>query len=227
MMYDESVILNRFRALVDREKTRDSMAKKMTEQGLSCNTSTITKHYNGDRKISTEYIIKYAKYFGVSADYLLGLSIAPTVDKDVQFVCDYVGLSQESVEKLANKIKGDDSQKMVNALISQDFLYLISKNLIKAFNNVFSEKLYCEVMIKKYRENKEFNRTNFNKTINKFENDTDLALFKVQNLIFELCRNLTDDTRKDIEILLEEINTFSVTNNGGDVSNGNNQKEKG
>lgn len=72
--------LARFRELVDKEKSRDSMSKKMAEQGLNCNTSTITKHYNGDRTISTEFVIKYAKYFGVSADYLLGLSNVPVID---------------------------------------------------------------------------------------------------------------------------------------------------
>lgn len=74
--------LARFRELVDKEKSRDSMSKKMAEQGLSCNTSTITKHYNGDRCISTEYVIKYAKYFGVSTDYLLGLSNVPVIADD-------------------------------------------------------------------------------------------------------------------------------------------------
>ena len=74
--------LARFRALVDREKTRNGIAKKMTEQGLDCKISTINKHYNGDRKISTEYVIKYAKYFGVSTDYLLGLSNVPVIADD-------------------------------------------------------------------------------------------------------------------------------------------------
>lgn len=74
--------LARFRKLVDKEKSRDSIAKKMTEQGLDCKISTINKHYNGDRKISTEYVIKYAKYFGVSTDYLLGLSNVPVIADD-------------------------------------------------------------------------------------------------------------------------------------------------
>ena len=78
----ETMELGRFRKLVDKEKSRDSMSKKMAEQGLSCNTSTITKHYNGDRSISTEYVIKYAKYFGVSTDYLLGLSNVPVIADD-------------------------------------------------------------------------------------------------------------------------------------------------
>lgn len=74
--------LARFRELVDKEKSRDSMSKKMAEQGLNCNTSTITKHYNGDRSISTKCLIQYSKYFGVSADYLLCLSDVPVIADD-------------------------------------------------------------------------------------------------------------------------------------------------
>lgn len=74
--------LARFRELVDKEKSRNSMSKKMAEQGLDCKISTINKHYNGDRKISTEYVIKYAKYFGVSTDYLLGLSDISVIADD-------------------------------------------------------------------------------------------------------------------------------------------------
>lgn len=94
-MCDDNITLKRFQALVDKEKSRDVIAK-----AIKCNTSTITKHYNGDRTISTEYIIKYSKYFNVSADYLLGLSDVATMDKDIKYICDYTGLSEKAVEKL-------------------------------------------------------------------------------------------------------------------------------
>lgn len=94
-MCDDNITLMRFQALVDKEKSRDVIAK-----AIKCNTSTITKHYNGDRTISTEYIIKYSKYFNVSADYLLGLSDVATMDKDIKFVCDYTGLSEEAINTL-------------------------------------------------------------------------------------------------------------------------------
>ena len=60
--------IKRFQKLIDNSgKTRPTIAKE-----LGCDTSTITKHYNGDRGITTDYLIKYAKYFNVSADYLNG-----------------------------------------------------------------------------------------------------------------------------------------------------------
>lgn len=75
-----SVVLDRFKALVDNSgKTRQEIA-----QIIGCDTSTVTKQYNGDMKISVDYLVKYAKLFEVSTDYLLGLTIFPSI-KEVKY----------------------------------------------------------------------------------------------------------------------------------------------
>lgn len=45
-------------------------------------------------------IYKIAEHFNVSADWLLGLSDVPSQDTDLKAVCEYTGLSQDSVEFL-------------------------------------------------------------------------------------------------------------------------------
>lgn len=63
-----STITKRFRILLDERKmTREEFAKV-----LDCDTSLITKYYNGQREIPTKNIVKIAEYFGVTTDYLLG-----------------------------------------------------------------------------------------------------------------------------------------------------------
>ena len=96
-MCDKSgVNLQRFKKLIDDSgKSRQELAEI-----FGCDTSTITKHYNGDRGITTDYLIKYAEYFGVSADYLLGLSDVPTTNAEIQAICKYTGLSYAAVERL-------------------------------------------------------------------------------------------------------------------------------
>ena len=89
-----TVVLERLKKLID-TTTREEIAK-----GLGCDTSMITKHYNGNREITVDFVVKYAKYFNVSTDYLLGLSAAKTNNKDIQFICDYTGLNEDSVLKL-------------------------------------------------------------------------------------------------------------------------------
>lgn len=91
-----SVILERFQKLIsDSGNTRQTIA-----QAIGCDTSTVTKQYNGDMKISVDYLVKYARYFGVSTDYLLGLTDSPTTDIDLRSVCEYTGLSDEAVKAL-------------------------------------------------------------------------------------------------------------------------------
>lgn len=95
-MCDKNITTVRLKQLIENSgKTR----KEIAEQ-LKCDTSTITKHYNGDRDITTDFLIKYANLFDVSADYLLGLSDTATTDKDIQFICKYTGLSEKAIEVL-------------------------------------------------------------------------------------------------------------------------------
>ena len=137
-MRDDNITITRFRKLVDKEKSRDSMSKKMAEQGLNCNTSTITKHYNGDRTISTEYVIKYAKYFGVSTDYLLGLSNVSTTETDIRIINEYTVLSESVIEILNkhNQISKLESGILKNS--NTDIMNFLIENISNA-DSIFSD----------------------------------------------------------------------------------------
>lgn len=78
-----------------------------TSIGVSDNI--ISYFVSGKRTPNTEQIIAISKYLDVSSDYLLGLSDAPTNDKDLQFICDYTGLSLKSISMFHNfAINSDD-----------------------------------------------------------------------------------------------------------------------
>ena len=99
----KGVILERLRNLIDSSgKTRDGIAK-----AIECDTSTITKHYNGNRQVAPEFIIKYAQFFNVSSDYLLGLPPAESTDRDdrcvtsesqLDYKAEYKRLREENVK---------------------------------------------------------------------------------------------------------------------------------
>lgn len=48
-------------------------------------------------QVKSDDLIRIAKTFSVSADYLLGITSAATDDKELQFVCDYTGLSADAI----------------------------------------------------------------------------------------------------------------------------------
>ena len=81
----------------------------------------------GNKQLTVKFLVQFAEYFGVSVDYLLGLSDVETPDTDLRSVCEYTGLSQKSVETLhfAKMVKSPLSPvmaAMVNAVTGDDVL---------------------------------------------------------------------------------------------------------
>lgn len=110
------VILDRFKELVD-TKTREEIAS-----AIGCDTSLVTKHYSGDRTITLDYAIKYAKFFDVSVDYLVGLSSVSSFDSNIKSVCEYTGLNSKTVSLLnyMTSQKNDELDSLI--LFLDDFL---------------------------------------------------------------------------------------------------------
>lgn len=104
-----SITTKRLRELIDKQEKR-GISRTQIKEDIGCDLSTITKHYNGDREVNSSFIVKYAKYFHVSADYLLGLSDAPTSNTDLQGVCDFTGLSPKAVQIIRDYIKSEGNK---------------------------------------------------------------------------------------------------------------------
>ena len=138
-MCDKNITTVRLRQLIENSgKTR----KEIAEQ-LKCDTSTITKHYNGDRDITTDFLIKYANLFDVSADYLLGLSDTPTTDKDIQFICEYTRLKADTIENLKKGKNAVFNTTLLNFLIN-------NRKLLKALNNYLLSSIYSDYRKSEY-----------------------------------------------------------------------------
>lgn len=94
-----NITTQRFRELIDNEKYA-KVPRAEIAKALNCDTSTITKYYNGQRQLSVDSIIKFSKYFNVSSDYLLGLTDSATTDADIKSICEYTGLNENTVDAL-------------------------------------------------------------------------------------------------------------------------------
>lgn len=170
------VVLKRFRECVEGH-TREEIAK-----AIGCDTSLVTKHYNGDRTITIDYAVKYAKYFGVSVDYLVGNTDIPTVETDVRAICEYTGLSKQAVVCLHSKGQG---------LIPKEWTNLIYKTINPFIENlfVFSQEniinLLDEYEYHVNKANKIYNKSqgvftlkDFEKKYDDWKNEKDLAELK-------------------------------------------------
>ncbi len=77
------------------KETQNDIAKV-----LSCSRQIVSYYENGKRMPNTTDLYLLSEHFGVSTDYLLGLSDVQTTNTDTKAICEATGLSEISVEFL-------------------------------------------------------------------------------------------------------------------------------
>lgn len=112
----------RLRELI-KESGKDvkSMAKAM---GIA--SGSLSKYQNGEAEAGCNAVRKIAEYFGVSADYLLGLNDCKEgVNSDI---CSRSGLTEQAVQKL----------ERMNSLKIEDSPYIMGFNSGRALSNLIN-----------------------------------------------------------------------------------------
>lgn len=113
-------------------KSQDDVAKDI---GIS--RGALSYYEKGERNPDINILSSIAKYYNVSADYLLGLSDTPTLSVEEKAICDTIGLSQNSVDILKihaqrarqTPVKDDESEDDWE-LIMWSYLSLQAINII-------------------------------------------------------------------------------------------------
>lgn len=221
---------------IDRKLTQNDLAEMM-----NCNRQKIADWERGKSTPSADDLILLSKKLSVSTDYLLGLSNAPSTDKDIQFICDYTGLSEKSVEVL-------HGTKFFKSLLDDSTIKEFPDETIEAgreninltlsiFNKFISEHYlsnvttYSSVYIANKKESlalylklinglmdKGFADKDIVNEINKCESSTDLTLFRLQQLITDFAKQCVKEENKALNQakecvrVLEEIINKQVQN---------------
>ncbi len=111
--------------------------KKITQTELAKilgkSKQIISFYENGDKLPSVETLEKYADFFGVSTDYLLGRTDTRTPETSIQAVCDYTHLAEKSIEVLRafaelDSIVNSDGEKYTNIDIINILLESFGEN---------------------------------------------------------------------------------------------------
>ena len=122
----KDITVERLRRLID----ETGLARQAIADEMGCDVSTITKHYNGTRNLTIDFIAMYARYFNVSSDYLLGLSEVRTVSPDTAMICRVTGLDDKAVRTLSE--------------INEPTSFESPKEIIKTLNYLIGELDYRE-----------------------------------------------------------------------------------
>lgn len=103
-----------------------SVSQEKLANALGVKRQTVSLYKTGQSSPNTEQLYKIASFFGISADWLLGLSETKSQDSNIQHICRYTGLTQAAVEALHQLSTYDDG---INAVLAFINTFLSSNNL--------------------------------------------------------------------------------------------------
>lgn len=98
------IFAERLSDLVAEAKESGIQIRELADK-IGIGAGSLSQYQNDFTTASIEALYKIARYFNVSADYLLGLTHVRTDDKDIREVCDYTGLDEDVVKKLHDRQK--------------------------------------------------------------------------------------------------------------------------
>ena len=91
---------NSFGAILFQLRKNSGLKREELAEYLGCSSAAVGNYENGNRNPDFDTLVKIADKFNVSTDYLLGRSENKTTDIKIQAICDYTGLSENSIETL-------------------------------------------------------------------------------------------------------------------------------
>jgi len=140
-------------------RLRELMTESKTSQGelasaIGITRQAVSKYMNSSTLPDCQTLVKIARHFNVSTDFLLGLTAVKTNNADVKSVCEFTGLSDEAVKHLHNaKENGDNKSTLINALMYDDGLwyddiansFAAAMSCYKSAENAYSEGAKTEI----------------------------------------------------------------------------------
>lgn len=137
--YNE-VLPTRLRYLIDQSgQTQNAVASAV---GVS--RQSISQYCDGSSIPNADKLLKIAEFFHISADYLLGLSDAPTNNKDEEFISDKTGLSVEAVRFLCDESISGSVVSVINTTVPTAHMTLFFSAIFDYLNSSFA-KLYANM----------------------------------------------------------------------------------
>lgn len=110
---------------------------------VKCTRQAISLYATGQSTPDIDILVKMAKYFEVSTDYLLGLTTTKTSDVKIKNICKYTGLSENAVNgiiSINNEIHLQETKDILNEiLISGKFKELIC-DIVLSIDHYFNKK---------------------------------------------------------------------------------------
>lgn len=96
------------------------------------------------RNVGYLTVKKLAQYYGVSTDYLLGLTDTPSIDPQIQIAHKVTGLSEDAIHQLSRLDTVANGNKAINTLLGSPKLYNFASYLATFFYGGWVEEFTGE-----------------------------------------------------------------------------------
>lgn len=109
---------NLFAERLTKLRNEEGLKREDVAKVLGCSVSAVGNYENGNRTPDFDRLIALADFFETTTDFLLGLTNTPSTDRDIAFISDYTGLSEEAVENLRTiKLQGLSIKAVMNCVM--------------------------------------------------------------------------------------------------------------
>ena len=142
-----STLAVRLRTLISEEDTNITKVAKVA--GVT--RQAVSAYQDGSSQPTADTLTKISKHFNISVDWLLGLSEAKTTDPKVKEICEYTGLSEETIEKLHEYTEFNKNYpQYTNALEHLDIFIENCGYIFEYLNKYIESVSLCGALEKEY-----------------------------------------------------------------------------
>lgn len=120
---------------------KQTQAEVYSATGIPASCITDLEDDDKQRNVGYDTIAKLARHYGVSADFLLGLSESKSFDPDIQSVCQYTGLSDHAIQNL--KALSSNNREMLNSFLGSARGIMLIQDIFRFCSTPDIDKKVC------------------------------------------------------------------------------------
>ena len=176
------------------------LKRQEVADALEISRASLEYYEKGQRKPDIEVAARIAKYYGVSTDYLVGVSAAQVTaseNETLKTVCDYLGISEASAEQVSYLTSIGYSINM-DAILSSEIIEILTTSLDDYDKKSIEKAIaYMTLSEAKTKKDKERLKEKYRQADDRLEFEGYKMWNRIKRVLDTLC-HYSDEEIKDI-----------------------------
>lgn len=195
-------LADRLGDLIEEKKEKEKLTNKQIADGIDIGQAQLSKILNHKIELGISSLVKIARYFHVSTDYLLGLTELQSKKDEFKIIYKVTGLLDGSITNLANMNKNDkESIYILNLLLDhkkesskpfKKLLVVFKKFLLSLLNDTQKHDDLKYIPISKQDIRQDYEES---KMYEELEEKEFFYLFKISEISKQIARKLKVDNK--------------------------------